>query len=105
MFVTPKQFIISVTFAFTNFNVIVVCSLLLEEEREELAFILFFETLFVEDFNSADDDVNRLFEVFQLSRFDFNHEMNVSSAFCKQRYELNKIFCSVFLNKNINILS
>ena len=87
MFVTPKKFIISATFSFTNFNVIVVCSLLLEEEREELTLLLFFERFFVGGFNSADDDDGKLFEIFQLSRFDFNHEMNVSSAFCKQCFE------------------
>ena len=81
------MFIISATFSFTNLNVIVVCSLLLEEEREVIALILLFGRLFVEGFNSADDDGGMVFELFQFSRFDFNHEMNVSSAFCKQRFK------------------
>ena len=83
MFATPNILMISATFSFTNFNVIVVFSLLLDEDSEELDLVLFFGRLVVAIFNSEEDDGSRLFELFQNSRFDFNHEMKVSSAFCK----------------------
>ena len=81
--VTPKCFIISATFCFTSFNVNAVFKLPVVAKERGLIFFV------VEQFLDINSEVlSTLFSmlsfpssVYQCFLFDFNHVMNVSSAF------------------------